>query len=152
MLTQLLKGSRAKKLLELGLNANPSYGFYRQLRPEEVLARVDWVIENGFLDIDYAWRLPVLVFTEIGWEIERETYADELLTTLAHMAGDGSVGYDMRFLKDRNREVILLLLDKIEASGNRAFIPLLRAWEKIDYRKVSERIRRVFRHLEQPSQ
>ena len=54
----------------------------------------------------------------------------------------------MSYLKDRNRELILLLLDKVEASGDRKYIPLLETWAKIEYRKVRERIRRVVRALE----
>jgi hypothetical protein len=37
------------------------------------------VIEQGYLDIEYDYRLPLLVFTDRGWDIERETMADELL-------------------------------------------------------------------------
>ena len=53
----------------------------------------------------------------------------------------------MSDLKDRNREVIWRLLEKIEASGDRRYIPALEAWEPIDYRKVRARIRGVIRVL-----
>ena len=53
----------------------------------------------------------------------------------------------MSDLKDRNRQVIWRLLDKIEASGDPRYIPALEAWEPIDYRKVRARIRSVIRVL-----
>ena len=53
----------------------------------------------------------------------------------------------MSDLKDRNREVIWRLLEKIEASGDLRYIPALEAWEPIDYRKVRARIRSVIRSL-----
>jgi len=43
--------------------------------------------------------------------------------------------------------MILLLLDKVEASGRRDFIPLLEAWRAIDYAKVRARITAVIRSL-----
>lgn len=54
---------------------------------------------------------------------------------------------DLSTLKDRNREVIWRVLDKIAASGDRRYIPALEAWEPIDYRKVRQRIRAVIRSL-----
>ena len=52
----------------------------------------------------------------------------------------------MSHLKDRNRGLILLLLDKVEGTNDRKYIPVLKAWEQIDYRKVQSRIRQVI-HL-----
>lgn len=57
--------------------------------------------------------------------------------------------YDLSDLKDRNRQLIFRLLDRIEASGRKDFIPLLAAWESIDYAKVRARIARVIRSLQQ---
>ena len=79
LLVKILKGSRQKKLLELKLDRSPVYGYYQDLSPEEILARVDWVIVNGYLDIRYEYRLPLLVYTTKGWEIEKDTYSTEIL-------------------------------------------------------------------------
>lgn len=79
LLVKILKGSRQKKLLELKLDRSPVYGYYQDLSPEDILARVDWVIVNGYLDIKYNYRLPLLVYTPKGWEIEKETYSTEML-------------------------------------------------------------------------
>jgi hypothetical protein len=49
----------------------------------------------------------------------------------------------MSYLKDRNRSLIWCLLDKIEASRNPKHLPLLEAWERIDYKKVKLRIEQV---------
>ena len=145
-LTKLLKGSREASVLEHGLDRCPSYGFYRDLTLEEILRRVDWTIQAGFLRLEYAGRLPVLVFTERGWAIEVETMADELLRVFDERLAVGPP-YDLSDLKDRNRQMILLLLDKVEASGRPELIPLLEAWAEIDYAKVRARIARVIRTL-----
>jgi hypothetical protein len=60
LLTKILKGSRAKDVLSRSLDQSPAYGFYKGLSDEEVLARVDWVIRQGYLAIEYDDRLPLL--------------------------------------------------------------------------------------------
>jgi hypothetical protein len=150
LLVKILKGSRAKDVLDRSLDQNPAYAYYKHLAVEQILARVDWLICEGYLSIEYDGRLPLLVFTERGWEIERETFSDELMHDLGKALAGGQQQVDMSHLKDRNREMIWRLLDKIEASGDPRYIPALEAWELIDYRKVRERIRRAIRKLSGP--
>jgi len=150
MLTKVLKGSRDKKVLKLGLDQSPVYGHYSSLSQADILARIDWVISSGYLGIEYEGRLPVLVYTEDGWAIERETCARELLKGLDRLLAKGPP-YDMGYLKDRNRGMILRLLELIEESGNPSYIPLLGAWAEIDYQKVRKRINAVIRSLDKLS-
>jgi RQC domain len=147
LLTLILKGSRAKEVLTRSLDLSPAHGFYKNLSAEEVLARVDWVIRQGYLAIEYDYRLPLLVYTPKGWSIEKETMADEHLRHIDQALRSSRQPPDMSDLKDRNREVIWRLLEKIEASGDLRYIPALEAWEPIDYRKVRARIRSVIRSL-----
>jgi len=104
------------------------------------------MIEIGYLKIEYRDRLPLLVFSEIVWEIERETYAEESLQKLTKLLE----GKDFSFvqeLKDRNRGMILLLIEKIKRTGNARFIPLLKAWKEIEYKKVQVEIQREIDYL-----
>jgi superfamily II DNA helicase RecQ len=148
LLTKVLKGSKDKKVLELGLNESPVYGYYQDLKAEEVLARIDWVILHGYMEIEYDWRLPKLVYTPMGWEIERETYAKELLAEFDEILEKKQPPYDMTYLKDRSRDMILLLLDMVAETNDPKYIPLLRDWEAIDYKKVRARIREVIEAIQ----
>ncbi|NLA46736.1 MAG: RQC domain protein [Firmicutes bacterium] len=146
LLAKILKASRDKKLLELKLDQNPVYGYYKELTLAEITARIDRAIADGYLKIEYNHRLPVLVYTEKGWEIEKETYAEELLEKLKALLN----GMDYTFvkqLKDRDREMILLLLEKIEATGDRRFIPLLHAWAFIEYKEMRKAIHEAINSL-----
>ena len=136
-------------MLELELDISPVYGFYTFLTIDQILARVDRMIVNGYLDIEYYYRLPLLHYTDRGWEIERETYAGELLHEFDEMLGSGCEQFDMNYLKDRARDMILLLLDKVETTGDKKYIPILEAWAEIDYKKVRKRIRQVVDTLSQ---
>jgi hypothetical protein len=73
--------------------------------------------------------------------------ADEHLRNIDQALRSSRQPPDMSDLKDRNREVIRRLLEKIQASGDLRYIPALEAWEPIDYRKVRQRIRSVSRSL-----
>ena len=148
LLTRILRGSASKPVLEKGLDRSPSYGCFRDLSDDETLARIDWAILHGYLRIEYSDRLPFLVFTEKGWEIAREIRANELFAGIAEAISKGPP-YAMEHLKDRDREMIFLLIDKVEATGDPAFVPALRAWKKIDYKKVQLRIKHVIQRLEE---
>ena len=148
MLAKILKGSRDKKLLEMKLNENTAYGYYRDLTLAEITYRIDRVIIDGYLKITYNYRLPVLLYTDAGWEIEKETYAEELLHKLWDLLPQGDYSF-VEELKDRNRQMILLLLEKIEATDDRRFIPLLEAWADIEYKKVRTSINKVIAALRQ---
>jgi len=147
LLTLILKGSRSKDVLTRSLDESPAHGFYKNLSAEDVQARVDSVIRQGYLAIEYDHRLPLLIYTEKGWAIERETMADEHLRHIDQALRSRRQPPDMTDLKDRNREVIWRLLQKIEASGDLRYIPALEAWEPIDYKKVRARIRSVIQSL-----
>jgi RQC domain-containing protein len=144
LLVKILKGSRDRRLLELGLDRNSVYGYYRGLHDDEVLARIDWVIEHGYLGIHYDGRLPLLVYTPAGWEIERETYARELLAGFDAMLAAGPP-YPVETLKETNRQVIWRLLELVEERGARRYAPILEAWQAVDYKKVRQAIARVLR-------
>lgn len=104
------------------------------------------MIEKGLLEIQYSDRLPMIVFSETGWEIERETYAEELLERLKKFL-DGKDYSFVAGLKDRNRGMILLLIEKIRLTGNAGFIPLLKVWKEIEYKKVQAEIQKVIEYL-----
>ncbi|MFL5542550.1 MAG: RQC-minor-1 family DNA-binding protein [Longimicrobiaceae bacterium] len=146
LLCKVLRGSREKKVLELGLDRIPVHGYYRGIPEDEVLARIDWTIAHGYLYIEYDYRLPLLVFTDEGWAIEKETYAREVVDGFDALLAAGPP-FDMTYLKDRNRGMILRVLDLVEERGDPRHAPLLEAWAEVDYRKVRERIHRILGKL-----
>lgn len=139
MLAKILEGSKDKKLLEHGLDNCPYYGFYKELKIDEITIRVDWIIEQDYLRIDYFGKLPMLIFSEKGWGIERETYAEELFQKIDNLLDEKDYTFAEE-LKDRNRGMILILLDKIKRSTNARFIPFLKIWYEIEYKKVQKEI------------
>lgn len=146
LLCAVLRGSRRKEVLEHGLDRIPVHGYFRGLPDHDVMKRIDRAIVDGYLDIQYDYRLPLLIFTPAGWEIERETHARELFDGLEARLRDGPP-YGMETLKDRNRGMILRLLDLVDESGDPRYIPVLKEWAALDYKKVRQRIAQVIRRL-----
>ena len=146
MLAKILKGSKDKKVLEHGLDQCPVYGYYRELTVQEITHRIDWMIKKGYLEIEYTDRLPMLVFSDMGWEIERETYAEELLQTFERLLEGKDYSF-VQELKDRNRGMIQLFIEKIKQTGNARYIPILKVWKEIEFKKVQVEIQRVIDYL-----
>ncbi|MDZ7341341.1 MAG: RQC-minor-1 family DNA-binding protein [candidate division KSB1 bacterium] len=91
--------------------------------------------------------MPLLVYTRKGWKIEMDTYSDELLQGFHELIASGKTEFDMTYLKDRNREMILSLLDKVAAKGDKKYIPILEAWKRVDYKKVRQKISGVINSM-----
>jgi RQC domain. len=147
LLSRILKGSKEKKLLELGLDRNPSYGFYSDLSLDEIMEKVDRMLDAGYLEIEMNGKLPTIVFTPLGWVVERERRAEEFLREWDQWLGNGVAPISMEYLKDRNRGMIFLFLYKIVCTGDPKYIPFLKQWESVDYRKVREEIRHTIKSL-----
>ena len=142
MLAKILKGSKDKKILEYKLNECPAYGYYHDMKLDDISKCIDWMIKKDYLRIKYDYRLPLLVFSEKGWEIEKETFAEELYQRfcLDIKEKNASVIFEM---KDVNRQVVMLVLDKIEKDGTEEFLTCLEAWKLMEVKKVAVRIAEV---------
>ncbi|APH06303.1 RQC-minor-1 family DNA-binding protein [Bacillus weihaiensis] len=149
LLAKMLKGSREKKVLELELDKNPAYGFYKQEKLEVVMEKIDWMIDHSFLTTEYFGKLPMIVFTERGWLIESDQYTDELIHEWEKWIFRGKTKPDMNYLKDRNRGMILLMLQKIRESGNKSFIPYLTLWKENEYKKFQAEISQTIKAIEE---
>ena len=147
LLAKILKGSRQKAVLEHELDGSPVYGALSELSLEQITARIDWLIIEGYLRIEYDYRLPLLVYTNRGWEIERETYADELLEGIDRLLAEGDALQDLRWLTERNPEVLQLVLEKIADTGDPRYLPVLKPWQNKATRRISDYIRETRRAL-----
>lgn len=143
LLSKILKGSKDKKLLELGLDQNPSYGFYRDLTLQQITDKVDHMIHTDFLELQKSGKLPMIAFTPRGWAVERERRAEQFLQEWDRWIESNVVPISMEYLKDRNRGMIFLFLYKVLCTGHPKYIPYLTMWERIDYQKVRVEIRKV---------
>ena len=142
MLAKILKGSKDKKIFEYKLNECPAYGYYQDMKLDDISKCIDWMIKKDYLRIEYDYRLPLLVFSEKGWQIEKETFAQELYQRMCLDVEEkkARVLFEM---KEVNRQVVMRVLDKIEKDGTEEFLPYLEAWKMLEVKKVAARIAEV---------
>ncbi len=149
LLAKVLKGSRQKAVLQHELDRSPAYGALSKLSLDEITARIDWMIINGYFRIEYDYRLPLLVYGERGWAIERETYADELLERLDTLIADSDANAlaDLSWLTEKNPQVLRLVLTRIEVSKDSTYLPALQRWKKFSSERMGYHIREAVRAL-----
>ncbi len=142
MLAKILKGSKDKKIFEYKLNECPAYGYYQDMKLDDISKCIDWMIKKDYLRIEYDYRLPLLVFSEKGWQIEKETFAQELYQRMCLDVEEkkARVIFEM---KEVNRQVVMCVLDKIEKDGTKEFLPYLEAWKMLEVKKIAARIAEV---------
>lgn len=142
MLAKILKGSKDKKIFEYKLNECPAYGYYQDMKLDDISKCIDWMIKKDYLRIEYDYRLPLLVFSEKGWQLEKETFAQELYQRMCLDVEEkkARVFFEM---KEVNRQVVMCVLDKIEKEGTEEFLPYLEAWKMLEVKKVAARIAEV---------
>ena len=139
MLAKILKGSKDKTIFKYKLNECPAYGYYHDMKLADIMHYIDWMIDEDYLRIKYDGRLPLLVFSDEGWEIEKETYAQELYQQFCLDVKENNPRVIHKLIKV-NRKVILRILDIIEEEGNKEFIPCLEAYKKIETKRIGRRI------------
>ena len=142
MLAKILKGSKDKTIFKYKLNECPAYGYYQDMKLDDISKCIDWMIKEDYLRIEYDYRLPLLVFSEKGWQIEKETFAQELYQRMCLDVEEkkARVIFEM---KEVNRQVVMCVLDKIEKEGTEEFLPYLEAWKMSEVKKVAARIAEV---------
>lgn len=142
MLAKILKGSKDKTIFKYKLNECPAYGYYQDMKLDDISKCIDWMIKEDCLRIEYDYRLPLLVFSEKGWQIEKETFAQELYQRMCLDVEEkkARVLFEM---KEVNRQVVMCVLDKIEKEGTEEFLLYLEAWKMLEVKKVAARIAEV---------
>lgn len=142
MLAKILKGSKDKKIFEYKLNECPVYGYYQDMKLDDISKCIDWMIKKDYLRIEYDYRLPLLVFSEKGWQIEKETFAQEIYQRMCLDVKENKARVIFE-MKEVNRQVVMRVLDKIEKDGTEEFLPYLEAWKMLEVKKVAARIAEV---------
>jgi len=89
----------------------------------------------------------MLVFTEKGWELEKETYTQELFSECI-LAIENNTGNIIFLMKDANRSVVFDLIERIQMTGDKRFIVLLKAWKLMEVRKVKEKLDMAINELD----
>lgn len=139
LLSKILKGSKDRIIFEKNLDKCPVYASFSAYTIEEITQKIDWMIVNNYFVISYNYRLPVITFSDKGWETYKPYYRDEIYEVMIHTKQNDFKSVIER-LKKTNRQVVEMLLQEISESKDSRLFELLEEWEKTEVKKVRELI------------
>ncbi|MFA6288566.1 MAG: RQC domain-containing protein [Opitutaceae bacterium] len=150
-----LRGSRAQKMQRLGLVDVKGHGYFSGMSEEDVLARIDTMIHEGWLRIERNEDgLPLLGYTEAGLEKAKrfaaESWLEEVRGQVGAVAGGGvlKLSFLMAVSPQRNHETVEMLVGLVEREADAGWLPLLRAWCGAETKRLRGRLRPVIERLE----
>ena len=139
-LALVLKGSASQKVREQGWDRSPAYGALSHHTVDEITTKVDWCIHHRWLHIEYERGIPLLYFTEKGWERVKALWVQRLLEQFAAWQTAGALQQLWSQMEHMHREIKLLRLTVIAHGGRRDLVPALQAWKAHEVKKVRQAI------------
>ncbi len=139
-LALVLKGSGSQKVRQQGWDQSPAYGALSRCTVAEITTKVDWCIHHRWLRIEYERGIPLLYFTERGWQRVKTLWVQRLLAQFAAWQEANAWQQLWPQMEHVQREIKLLLLETI-AQGRRCdLIPALHACKAHEVKKVRQAI------------
>jgi superfamily II DNA helicase RecQ len=150
-----LRGSRTEKVRRLGLMEAKAHGYFAGKSEEDVLARIDTLIHEGWLRIERSEDgLPLLGYTPAGLEQAKRFAAELWLEEVRGQVGAVAAGGEMRlsFLMavnpQRNHDTVERVVALVEREADARWLPLLRAWCAAETKRMRGKLRPVIERLE----
>lgn len=139
-LALVLKGSASQKVQAQGWDRSPAYGALSRDTLDEITTKIDWCIHHRWLRIEYERGIPLLYFTEKGWERVKALWVQRLLEQFAAWQKADAWQQLWPQLEHVHRDIKLLLLATIAQGQRRDLIPALQAWKAHEVKKVRQAI------------
>ena len=108
-------GSRAAKVFEKGWNQVETYGALAHLTRDEITRKIDWMIHNRWLRIEYDWALPLIKHSEHGWERVQKLWVEKLLGEFETWVAEGRPEQVWPRIETFHRQIKFQLLERIRA-------------------------------------
>ncbi len=146
----ILKGSRSKIIKEKGFDQIIGYGAFKKETAKEIKDKINWMIENDWLRVEYRQRQPLLFQTAKGQERIRKILSDEVFKTFDQWIHSGNVHKPETFpiqLKNINRDVKLFILQKILSRRMYEYIPILHLWKADESKRMKKKINDTIRAM-----
>ncbi|MFA5263697.1 MAG: RQC domain-containing protein [Opitutaceae bacterium] len=149
-----LRGSRAKKALQFGLDKVRGYGLFADRSQEEVMAIVDGLIRDRILSLEYHDDLPLLAYTPHGLELAKAFVVDEwfalLRANVEPVANGAKLALPFLYSVEpqRNNDTVQQLIAKVGQAADSSWLPLLRAWQALETRRMRAQLQPIIVRLE----
>jgi len=149
-----LRGSRAKRVLQHGVEQARGYGHFAGVSQDDVLARIDALIADDILRLEYRDGFPLLTYSDRGLQLAMRYAAEEWLGALRTQVQTVRAGAALELppvlvdIQQRNQNTVLLLADLVGNEADSDWLPLLRVWAARETRRVRARLHLIITALE----
>ena len=153
-LAMALRGSRAQRVLQHGVESARGYGHFAGVPQDVVLARIDALIADDILRLEYHDGFPLIVYSDRGLQLAMRYAAEEWLAALRAQVPTVREGAALQFppvladIQGRNQNTALLLADMVGNEADSNWLPLLRVWAARETRRVRGRLHPIITALE----
>ena len=153
-LVMALRGSRAKRVLQHGAEGAPGYGHFAGMPEADVLARVDALIGEGLLAIEYRDDFPLIAYTRRGLALAMEYAAEEWLEVVRSRVQLVAAGAPLELpfllsvMPNRNHETVFRVIDRVAREADPGWLPFLKTWSQAETRRARERLGPIIARLE----
>lgn len=147
-LVLVLKGSRSKVIREKGLDQIKTYGFFKNQTTEGIKSKINWMIENDWLRVEYRQKQPLVFQAAKGQERIKKAASDDLFKEFdkwIHRSNRPEM-FPLQ-LKDINRDVKLYVLQKILSRKMYEYIPILHQWKTNESKRMKKKINDTVRAM-----
>ena len=149
-----LRGSKAQRVLQHDVATARGYGFYTGVPEPEVLARIDALIAEELLDLEFREGFPLIVYTEQGLALAMRYAAEDWFTVLRARVQPVASGAALEFpfltsaMPQRNHNTVLLVVKLAAEVADKSRLPLLRAWRETEIKRVRAQLTPLITALE----
>jgi len=153
-LMMALRGSRAQRILRFKVEQARGYGHYAGVPEAEIMARIDALITEKLLCIRYHDGFPLLGYTEQGLTRAVRYTAEEWLDIVRARVQSFATGaaLELPFLQSnlpqRNHDTLLLLVKLVSQVADKTWLPLLRAWQAAETKRLRAALAPIIASLE----
>ncbi len=152
-LVMALRGSKARRVLQFGAEQARGYGRFAGVPAEDVLARVDALIEERIIALESVDGFPLLTYTAHGLALAERNAAENWLKLVRqHVRAVRAGGQlDLPFvharMPNRNLRTLKLVIDDIAREANTDWLEFLEAWSAVETKRVRGWLHRIIEQV-----
>lgn len=146
-LVLVLKGSRSKVIREKGLDRVKGYAAFKDCTAQEIKNKIGWMIENGWLNVEYRQKQPLVFQAPKGQEKIKKAETDRVFGEFDTWIRNKKTDVIPMQLKEINRDVKLNVLQKILSRKMYEYIPILHNWKTNESKRMKKKINDTIRAL-----
>ncbi len=146
-LVLVLKGSRSKDIKEKGLDQIKDYAAFKKETVKVIKNKINWMIENGWLRVEYRQKQPLVFQSARGQERIKKVATEAIFKEFDNWIHNDKAETMALQMKEVNRDVKLNVLQKILSRKMYEYMPIMYYWKTNESKRMKKKINDTMRAL-----